>query len=351
MASGPPDVVAKWKQAGRSRILPATPFDPKAGKPSVDELRQMVRNKQVVAFAEVGQQYDGIPANDPRMEPYYSLAEELDVPVGIHMGPGPPGATDYFAPEYRMRISSLLLLEDVLVRHPKLRLWAMHAGWPLGDDAIGALYAHPQLYVDIGIIDHAFPRKEFYSYLRRLIDAGFENRIMFGSDEMVWPDALSAAIDTIQDAPFLTQAQKRDILYNNAARFLRLKQSRPEVFQTMETRTTRSVNDRSLFLVAGGVVITLVVLGFGPTYFYRPFIRTTDSLTILVHVHGALMTAWTALFVVQVGLAATGRIVPHRQLGQVGFILLASSSQAPCLWRLSPRILAAITCRGRRYLD
>jgi len=223
VASGPPDLIAKWKGAGGDRILPATPFDPKAGEPTVDQLRQMVQNKQIVAFAEVGQQYDGIAANDPRMEPYYALAEELDVPVGIHMGPGPPGATYFFAPNYRMRFSSLLLLEDVLTRHPKLRLWAMHAGWPLGDDAIGALYAHPQLYVDIGIIDYAFPRKEFYAYLQRLIDAGFENRIMFGSDEMVWPDALSAAIDSIQNAPSLTSAQKRDILYNNAARFLRLK--------------------------------------------------------------------------------------------------------------------------------
>ncbi|HEV2617814.1 MAG TPA: amidohydrolase family protein [Candidatus Acidoferrales bacterium] len=224
LASGPPDIVAKWREAGGDRILPATPFDPKSGKPTVAELRQLVKNGQVVAFAEIGQQYEGIAANDPRMEPYYALAEELDVPVGIHMGPGPPGATYFFAPNYRMRFSSLLILEDVLARHPKLRLWAMHAGWPLGDDAIATLYAHPQLYVDIGIIDYAFPRKEFYGYLQRLIDAGFEKRIMFGSDEMVWPDALAAAIDSIQNAPSLTSEQKRDILYNNAARFLRLKQ-------------------------------------------------------------------------------------------------------------------------------
>jgi len=44
------------------------------------------------AFAEVQSQCFGIAANDPRMEPYYALAEELDVPIGIHMGPGPPGA-------------------------------------------------------------------------------------------------------------------------------------------------------------------------------------------------------------------------------------------------------------------
>ncbi len=102
----------------------------------------------------------------------------------------------------------------------------MHAGWPLADDAIAALYAHPQLYVDVGVIDYMMPREEFYAYLRRLIEAGFENRIMFGSDQMMWPDAVPIAIDTIRSAPFLSEAQKRDILYNNAVRFLRLKKQR-----------------------------------------------------------------------------------------------------------------------------
>ncbi|GAA3749456.1 hypothetical protein GCM10022270_04420 [Terriglobus aquaticus] len=140
----------------------------------------------------------------------------------MHVGPGPPGTPYFYEPGYRMRFSSMLLLEDVLVRHPKLRIWAMHAGYPLGDDAIAAMYAHPQLYVDTGIIDYAFPRAAFYAYLKKLIDAGFGDRIMFGSDQMVWPEAINAAIDTIQNAPGLTEQQKRDIFYNNAARFLRV---------------------------------------------------------------------------------------------------------------------------------
>jgi len=45
---------------------------------------------------------------------------------------------------------------------------------------------------------------------------------MFGSDQMVWPEAIERAIAVINDAPFLSAAQKRDIFYNNAARFLRL---------------------------------------------------------------------------------------------------------------------------------
>lgn len=45
---------------------------------------------------------------------------------------------------------------------------------------------------------------------------------MFGSDQMVWPGVIERSITVIEDAPFLTDAQKRDVLYNNAARFLRL---------------------------------------------------------------------------------------------------------------------------------
>jgi hypothetical protein len=121
-----------------------------------------------------------------------------------------------------MRLSDPLALEDVLVRHPKLRIDVMHAGWPMADRMIALMYAHPQVYVDTGIIDYAFPRAEFHAYLKRLVDAGFEKRIMFGSDQMNWPQAVDAAIEGITSAKFLTPQQKRDILYNNAARFLRL---------------------------------------------------------------------------------------------------------------------------------
>jgi predicted TIM-barrel fold metal-dependent hydrolase len=45
---------------------------------------------------------------------------------------------------------------------------------------------------------------------------------MFGSDQMVWPDALEFAIESVETAAFLSPEQRRDILYDNAARFLRL---------------------------------------------------------------------------------------------------------------------------------
>ena len=55
-----------------------------------------------------------------------------------------------------------------------------------------------------------------------MVDAGFEKRIMFGSDQIIWPGLIRAAVESVEQAPFLSKSQKRDIFYNNAARFLRL---------------------------------------------------------------------------------------------------------------------------------
>ncbi|HEX6741450.1 MAG TPA: amidohydrolase family protein, partial [Sphingomicrobium sp.] len=154
-----------------------------------------------------------------------ALAEELDIPVAIHVGPGPPGVPYFGSPKYRMALSNPLALEDVLLRHPKMRLYVMHAGWPMGDEMVGLMFTHPQVYVDVAVIDFAWPRAEFHAYLKRLVDAGMGKRIMFGSDQMVWPEAMDIAIANIEAATFLSPEQKRDIFYNNAARFLRLNES------------------------------------------------------------------------------------------------------------------------------
>ena len=89
--------------------------------------------------------------------------------------------------------------------------------------------AHPQLYVDISMIARYLPRDEFQEYSRRLVEAGSAKRIMFGSDEMIWSGAIQLAIDAVTSSDFLSPKQKRDILYNNAAKFLRFGPARMTV--------------------------------------------------------------------------------------------------------------------------
>ena len=174
------------------------------------------------SFGEVSNQYQGFEPGDPAFEPYLALAEELDIPVSIHLGTGPPGAPYLGFPKYRARLHSPLLIEEALMKHPKLRVSLMHAGWPMLDDLLAVMWTHPQVYVDVGIISYALPRSGFHDYLRRIVEAGFVKRVMFGSDQMVWPETLETAIQAVESATFLTAPQRRDIFYNNAARFLKL---------------------------------------------------------------------------------------------------------------------------------
>jgi uncharacterized protein len=219
VASGPIDVVRRWHAAAPDRFIPAIIPN---GRTTLESLRTWVNDGSVKVIGELGFQYAGVSPTDPTADAYFALAEELDVPVGVHVGPGAPGAPYVGYPKYEMQLTNPLLYEHALTRHPKLRLYIMHAAWPMLDQIIGLLYAHPQVYVDVSLIDWYIPRREFHFFLRRLVEAGFEKRIMFGSDQTVWPDAIPIAIEAIESAKFLSPAEKRDIFYNNAARFLRL---------------------------------------------------------------------------------------------------------------------------------
>jgi hypothetical protein len=221
--SGPADQVAAWVKANPRRFIRGLSFQLNdKDTPTPAALREMHAKGELQVLGEVMNQFAGILPDDSRMEPYWALAEELGIPVGIHIGTGPPGVIYRGAAAYRARMHSALTIEEVVAKHPKLRVYIMHAGYPMLDDLLAVLYAHPQVYVDVGIIVYSQPRPAFYRYLQAIVDAGFTNRVMFGSDQMVWPATIERAIAVIEEAPFLTKQQKRDIFYNNAARFLRL---------------------------------------------------------------------------------------------------------------------------------
>lgn len=125
-------------------------------------------------------------------------------------------------PDFRSAYGNPLLLEEVLIKHPKLRIFVENAGFPYREEMIAMMYQYPQLYADVSTITWVIPREAFYEHLEAFLKAGLVKRIMFGSDQMVWPQKISAAVEAIEQAPFLSGEQKADIFYNNAVRFLRL---------------------------------------------------------------------------------------------------------------------------------
>jgi predicted TIM-barrel fold metal-dependent hydrolase len=182
------------------------------------EIRARHAAGKLTLIGEVEYQYEGVRHDDPRLEPLWALAEELQVPIAVHSGAGPAGIVYMGSPLHRERFGDPAAFEEVLVRHPKMKLIIMHAGWPFLDDTVALLHAYPQVYVDLGAIDWAEPAPGFDHYLQALMTYGFGRRILFGSDQMVWPDATAQAIARFRAAPYLSAEQRRDIFFNNAVR-------------------------------------------------------------------------------------------------------------------------------------
>ena len=213
-------IVQKWVAAAPDRFI-ASPFIEKPGDLTPQMLRQEYAAGRLAGMGEIGSQLMGVAPNDPALAPYFALAEEFDVPVLIHTeGIGPP------VPGFRSAAGRPLLLEEVLVRHRNLRVFVENSGYPFLDEMIAMMYQYPQLYGDLSTITWVIPRSAFHRYVEALVRAGLGNRLMFGSDQMRWPEKIDEAIEAIEEADYLTAEQKRDILYNNAARFLRLERGR-----------------------------------------------------------------------------------------------------------------------------
>ena len=191
VASGRPENVACWRAADPELIIGGTMLP----LPEVRVMHKEFLAGRLGVMAELALAYEGVAPNDAQMEPYWALAEELDIPVGLHTGLAPPKTPYQCCPKFRNSLGNPALLEEVLIRHPKVRVYLMHAGYPYLQETKAIMHMYPQVYADLAAIDWLRPRDEFHEYLRALVRAGFGKRLMFGSDQ---------------------------IFYNNAVRFLRL---------------------------------------------------------------------------------------------------------------------------------
>lgn len=185
-----------------------------------------MKSGEIGIIGEFGSVYTGSSVLDEGFRKLFALAEQHDVPVAWHTGEGPPLRRNS-STRFRLELSNPLLLQDILNEYPDLRVYMMHAGGAVWqDEAIAMMHLYRNLYVDIGVLawvdDYVTSRLD--DFLITAKEAGFLDRVMFGTDQMFWPGAIEAAIETIRQADYLTEEEKRAILHDNAARFLRLEE-------------------------------------------------------------------------------------------------------------------------------
>ncbi|HEV8287087.1 MAG TPA: amidohydrolase family protein [Chitinophagaceae bacterium] len=225
IASGNLTTVANFQMADPDRVIPGFdyPFKGNNSLPDTASFVRYIQEGKLSVFGELALQYEGKTLADPELEPYLAICERLGIPVALHTGMSFPNTPYTCCPKFRTHLGNPQLIEEVLVMHPKLKIQLMHLGFPYLQETKAIMNVYPQVYADIAAIDWLRPVADFYSYLKSLIDAGFGKRIMYGSDQMAWEDAIPLAIKNVENAPFLTEAQKQDIFYNNAAKFYNIK--------------------------------------------------------------------------------------------------------------------------------
>lgn len=231
---GPPAYVERRRQEAPTRLIGGVTFPCTDGRspnlyrcfedggdwPDLGELRARVEAGQIGALGELYNVYAGVSPLDPRMEPYYALAAEHNLIVLTHADRGPPpealrpGCCPHFEGDY----GDPALYADVLERHSDLRLVLYHAFRPeFVESAIQLMDDYPGVMVDTSPMT-LVPTPPVHAALRRYVEAGHGDRILFGSDYL---GAIGESLEVIEAAP-LSAEQKRDILYDNAARFLGL---------------------------------------------------------------------------------------------------------------------------------
>jgi len=232
VVSGSLEHVEKWKSKDvDNRIIRgvfmespdvAYPYPGKGGI-EIGRFEELVKSGKIEVFGEIGPNYGGTKITDSGYQPYLEICERHDIPVCVHTGGMGPDIT-LIRPKARLSLCDPLLIEDVLVKYPNLRVYLAHAGEHFHEDVLALMNVYPNLYTDVSVLLWVAPtaKRLGREFLAKAKEDGFLDRVMFGSDQMQWPHAIGMSIEYLNSLKFLSEQDKRDILYNNAARFLKL---------------------------------------------------------------------------------------------------------------------------------
>ena len=229
-----PAAVNQWTQILGDSVMTGLRIEDPKEELDLNLFREWVKNGDIDHFGEIGTIYAGYSPSDPIFNPYWEICEEFDIPVSIHTGGSYPGIhTNNTA--FRLRNGDPFLVEDILVNYPKLRVYLMHSGSHFYEQTAKLMVQYPNLYTDIAILNW-YPNAAVFLSPFLILAKKYKvlDRVMFGTDQMIWPEAIEMAIEKVQSLEFLTLKEKQAIFYENAARFLNLSEERIAKHQTQK---------------------------------------------------------------------------------------------------------------------
>ena len=218
--SGPNCVTAEWCRRAPHRFVASwmanlEPDDPKA---EAARFAAAVDTQGFRGLGELMMACAGLAVNDERFFPLYRVCAERHLPVFCHTGLTSPDRP--LTPSFRVKLGDPLLVEDIAVAFPDLKIVLCHMSYPFTEQATYMLYAHANVYMDVAVVNWILGRAGFHRLLKHVVETVGPDKILFGSDQMNVPQMIPAAVSAIQEAPFLSEEDKCKILGDNARKLL-----------------------------------------------------------------------------------------------------------------------------------
>lgn len=206
------DVAAFCRERGE-RYLGFAGVDPHKGMAAVRELEVAVRELGLIGL-NIQCFESKLPPNDKKLFPLYAKSIELDIPVNLHTGTN-------FSTSSSMEYGRPVLLDEVMMHFPELRVIASPPGWPWIHELIGVAWRHAGLHIGLVAVRPKYlgVAGSGYEPLLQYGNTILQDRIVFGS---AWPmQPVDQALDDIAALP-LKEGVMRKWTHDNAARFLGL---------------------------------------------------------------------------------------------------------------------------------
>lgn len=187
--------------------------------PDIKELEKLFKNGTFKHLGETSFHSMGLHPADDRFDAYWALAEKYQIPVSFHADRGPFERNMEETPNWNEAYANPLLLLPILEKYPKLKIYLMHYNGSFFQECLEVMKKYPQIYCEITAVSMFAPKHIWEPRVKKLFEEGFGDRLMFGSDYF---GTIRKNIEIIYNIDWLTDEQKRDVYYNNAARFLNL---------------------------------------------------------------------------------------------------------------------------------
>lgn len=165
------DTVADYVKTDPEKLIGFAAVDP-TEQGALKELKRAVEELGLRGL-KMSPIYQGWHPSDERAEPLFQYAEERGLPIMLHQG-----AT--FPRKAPLKYAHPVLLEDVAIRHPDLKMIIAHMGHPWEADTIVLIRKQPNLFADIsGLFYRPW---QAYNSLRLAVEYGVTHKLLFGTD-------------------------------------------------------------------------------------------------------------------------------------------------------------------------